>query len=73
MRNILSYQNSQFSGQEIMDWAKHQVEHNTSHKRAGRHILNHFRLIPQKMYRVKSSYGGTGCGEVIHKPIVLNI
>jgi hypothetical protein len=73
MRNILSYQNGKFTGQEIMDWAKYQVENETSHKDAGRYILNHFNLIPYNTYTVRSSYSGTGCGTIIHKPIVLRV
>lgn len=73
MRNILSYQNGQFTGEEITKWAQYQVENKTSHQKAGRYILNHYNLFPQKMYRVKTSFGGTGCGETIHKPLVLNI
>lgn len=74
MRNILSYEiGTQFSGQEILDWAKHQVEAETSHKKYGEIILRRFSKIkPNKMYIVQTNYRGTAGGEVIHKPLILN-
>ena len=73
MRNILSYQNGQFTGEEITKWAQYQVENKTSNQKAGRYILNHFHLLPQRLYKVQSSYSGTGCGERVHKPLVLKV
>ena len=73
MRNILSYQNGVFSGEEIMNWAKHQVENKTSHKRNARYILNHYKLLPQRQYGIKTSFFGTGCGEVRHRPLIYKI
>lgn len=75
MRNILSYEiGTQFSGQEILNWAKYQVEAETSHKKYGEIILRRFSTIkPDKMYIVQTNYRGTACGEVIHKPLVINV
>lgn len=73
MRNILSYQpGTQFTGAEILSWAKFQVVNKTSHMRQGAHIVHRFSNIkPDRAYCVQTSYEGTGCGERIAKPLVL--
>lgn len=70
MRNILSYQRPIFTGQEIMEWAKYHFENNTSHYKAARYILNHYKLIPLREYFISTHYYGTGCGEIRHKPYI---
>lgn len=73
MRNILSYQQgTKFTGKEILDWANFQVENETSHKEQGLTILNRFDGInPERLYQIKTSYKGVGCGEIVNKPIVI--
>ena len=75
MRNILSYEaGTQFTGQEILDWAKAQVENKTSHQKQGEIILRRFyNLNPTKLYLVQTNYRGTASGEIIHKPLVINL
>lgn len=50
MRNILSYvPGTKFSGFEILQWAKFQVSHKTSHMKQGAHIIRRFGNIkPEK-------------------------
>ena len=74
MRNILSYEiGTQFTGQEILDWAQYQVNNKTSHKKQGEIILRRFNKIkPTKLYFLKTNYQGTASGETIHKPLVIN-
>lgn len=73
MKNILSYkQGTKFTGKEIIAWAKFQVENETSHKKQGIYILNHFSNIDlSRLYYIQTSYQGTGCGEIINKPIII--
>lgn len=75
MRNILSYvPGTQFTGSEIIQWAKFQVSHRTSHMRQGAHILRRSGNVkPERLYTVATSYQGTGCGEVINKPLVQRV
>jgi len=75
MRNILSYQpGTEFTGSEIIQWAKFQVENKTSHMRQGAHILHRFGNVkPERLYTVATSYQGTGCGEVSKKPLVQKV
>lgn len=72
MRNILSYQQgTKFTGKEILDWANFQVENETSHKEQGLSILYRFSNInPDRLYQINTTYKGTGCGEIINKPII---
>lgn len=73
MRNILSYQfGTEFKGEEILTWAKYQVENKTSHTWQGAYILRKFgKMKPKRKYYIKTSYEGTGCGEIIHKPLII--
>ncbi len=75
MRNILSYvPGTKFSGFEILQWAKFQVSHKTSHMRQGAHIIRRFGNIkPERQYTITTSYQGTGCGEVSKKPLVQRV
>ena len=75
MRNILSYvPGTQFSGKEILDWAKYQVANETSHEDSGRVILEKFsNLVPNRMYTIETNHAGTGCGERIKKPRVWKV
>lgn len=75
MRNILSYlPGTQFTGSEIIQWAKFQVANKTSHMRQGAHILHRFGNVkPERLYTVATSYQGTGCGEVSKKPLVQRV
>ena len=75
MRNILScVPSTRFSGQEILDWAKHQVENKTSHEGYAKIILRRFGNIkPEKMYTVTTNHPGTGCREIVRKPLVMNV
>lgn len=56
MKNILSYTpDAAFSGQEILDWAKYQVENKTGHFRNARLILYYYgNLNPETMYTVQT-------------------
>lgn len=66
MRNILSYQfGTAFTGKEILDWANHQVENQTSHLKVGKTILRKFGNIhADRMYAIFLYHPGTGCGEI---------
>lgn len=57
MKNILSYKNPCFSGQEILDWANYQVNNKTSHYKQGLRVLNLFGNIkPDRRYYIFSNY-----------------
>lgn len=57
MKNILSYKNPLFSGQEILDWANYQVSNKTSHYKQGLRVLNLFGNIkPDRKYYIFSNY-----------------
>lgn len=74
MKNILSYQPlTRFTGQEILDWAKFQVENNTSHEKQGKRILRLYEntLQPDRQYFVFSNYETAGCGDFVHQPLVI--
>lgn len=75
MRNILSYQfGAKFKGEEILTWAKYQIENETSHAWQGAYILQRFSTMkPKTKYYIKTSYEGTGCGEIIHKPLIIRV
>ena len=75
MRNILSYEpRAKFSGQEILDWAKYQIENGTSHAKYGEVILRRFgNLKPEKMYHIETNHRGTASGEIVKKPRILNV
>ena len=74
MKNILSYQpGTVFSGQEILDWANYQIKNKTSHYKQGLRVLRLYRktLNPARNYVVKTTYESWGCGNAIHKPLVV--
>lgn len=57
MKNILSYKNPCFSGQEILDWANYQINNKTSHYKQGLRVLNLFDNIkPDRKYYIFSNY-----------------
>lgn len=57
MKNILSYKNPCFSGQEILDWANYQVNNKTSHYKQGLRVLNLFGNIKSdRKYYIFSNY-----------------
>ena len=57
MKNILSYKNPCFSGQEILDWANYQVNNKTSHYKQGWRVLNLFGNIKaDRKYYIFSNY-----------------
>ena len=57
MKNILSYKNPCFSGQEILNWANYQVNNKTSHYKQGLRVLNLFGNIkPNRKYYIFSNY-----------------
>ena len=65
MKNILSYKNPCFSGQEILDWANYQVNNKASHYKQGLRVLNLFGNIKADRkyyifsnYRTWHNYGG---------------
>ena len=71
MRNILSYQRGCLaSGKEIVEWAKYHHNNMTSHAKAGKYILKHYKIHSDKMYRVYSNTVGTGCGEIKKIPFI---
>lgn len=73
MRNILSYQYGCLaSGKEIIEWAKYHSNNTTSHAKAGRYILKHYKIHLDKMYRVYSNNtAGTGCGKIKKIPLII--
>ena len=75
MKNILSYQpGTPFSGADIIEWAKFQIENNTSHALQADHILVHYKNIsPNEEYAVYTSYRGTSCGELRKIPFLRKI
>ena len=57
MKNILSYKNPCFSGQEILDWANYQVNNKTSHYNQELRVLNLFGNIKaDREYYIFSNY-----------------
>lgn len=57
MKNILSYKNPCFSGQEILDWANYQINNKTSHYKQGLRVLNLFGNIKaDRKYYIFSNY-----------------
>lgn len=75
MKNILSFKpGTKISGQEILDWANFQVEHQTSHFKQGCRILKYFgNLRHERMYLVKTQYETAGCGDIRHEPVVIRV
>ena len=75
MKNIFSCTpETQFSGQEILDWAKHQIENETSHKKQGAVILRRFsNLNPDKMYFVRNQYQDENNRGRFRRPLVINV
>ena len=74
MKNILSYQpGTVFTGQEILDWAKYQIENKTSHFLQGRRVMRLYgkTLNPNRKYHIFSQYESWHCGNGIHKPLVV--
>lgn len=72
MRNILSYvPGTKFSGFEILQWAKFQVSHKTSHRKQGAHIIRRFGNIrPERHYTIATSYQRTKFDKILKKPLV---
>lgn len=74
MKNILSYKNPCFSGQEILDWANYQVNNKTSHYKQGLRVLNLFGNIkPDRKYYILSNYRtwGSYCGYSIKPKLII--
>ena len=74
MKNILSYNlKKSFSGQEILNWSKHQVANKTSHYKQAIRILRLYgkTINPIRNYVVYSSYESWNCGNIVHKPLVV--
>ncbi len=71
MKNILSYKDPCFTGQEILDWANYQINNETSHYKQGQRILRLFSKIkPDKKYFICSSYESWSVGYWIKQPII---
>ena len=74
MKNILSYQVGHlFSGEEILEWAKYQVDNKTSHYKQGKRVLRMYgkTLNPTNKYQIFSSYYSWHFDKGIRKPLVL--
>lgn len=74
MKNILSYKpGTVFCGQEILDWATYQVKNKTSHYKQGLRVLHLYKktLNPAREYVILTTYESWGCGNAIHKPLVV--
>ena len=58
MRNILSFtEDTELSGQEILDWAKYHSENNTPYKKYAKIILRRFpNLQPNTKYVLKLNH-----------------
>ena len=55
LRNILSFsEDVEVTGQEILDWARYQIENNTEHKKMAKVVLRRFGDIrPNSKYTVR--------------------
>ncbi len=54
MRNILSYPaQTKFTGQEIIDWCKFQMDSNGSHVKEARRLYSHYHIVPEAIYRLE--------------------
>ena len=74
VKNILSYKPCTiFSGQEILDWAKYQIENKTSHFKQGKRVMRLYgkTLNPNRNYQIFSQYETWHCGNLVHKPLVV--
>lgn len=74
MKNILSYKNPCFNGQEILDWANYQVNNKTSHYKQGLRVLNLFGNIkPDRKYYIFSNYRTwrSYCGYSINPKLII--
>ena len=74
MKNILSYKpGTVFIGQEILDWAKYQIENKTSHYKQGKRIMRLYgkSLNANRKYHIFSQYESWHRGNLVHKPLVV--
>ena len=61
MKNILSYKlGSTFTGKEIMDWCKYQIETKSSHLREAKRLYFHYNFNPNRMYELQRLSFGPG-------------
>ncbi len=61
MKNILSYcKGSTFTGKEITDWCKYQIENNTSHIKEAKRLYPHYNLKPDRIYELRRRSFGPG-------------
>ena len=75
MRNILSYvPGTKFNGLEILQWAKFQINHKTSHMKQGAYIIRRFGNIkPERLYTITTSYQETRFSKISKKPFVKRV
>ena len=61
MRNIFSYKlDSIFTGKEIMDYCKYQIQNNGSHAKEAKRIYLHYNLKDNKLYKLDRLPFGPG-------------
>ena len=61
MKNIFSYKlGSIFTGKEIMDYCKNQVQTNGSHSKEAKRIYLHYNLKDDKLYKLERAPFGPG-------------
>ena len=74
MKNILSYKKgTSFLGKEIKEWAKYNIENQTSHMKQAKYILEKYsNLKEEEKYIIYTNSPGTGCGEVVDKIGILS-
>lgn len=61
MRNILSYKiGSAFSGKEIKDWCRYQIENKGSHFKEAKRLFQHYALDDTNFYELKRLPFGPG-------------
>lgn len=52
MKNILSYINPVFTGEEISEWVNYQIQNGTSHIKTALWLKNHFIIHPERQYKL---------------------
>ena len=61
MRNIFSYKlDSIFTGKEIIDYCKYQIQNNGSHAKEAKRIYLHYNLKDDKLYKLDRLPFGPG-------------
>ena len=72
MKNILSYQpGTLFSGRDILDWAKYQVENHTSRYKFGEQVIKNYPDLQDcELYTIQTKQSTSGCHETRNKIMI---